>query len=80
MISDLSLPGGISGEDAVRRMHEIDPKLKAIVSSGYDSDPVMSRFQDHGFCAAISKPYDINKLCRVVASTVKSNENQRMTA
>ncbi len=80
VISDLSLPGGISGEDAVRRMHEIDPKLKAIVSSGYDSDPVMSRFQDHGFCAAISKPYDINKLCRVVASTVKSNENQRMTA
>jgi CheY-like chemotaxis protein len=80
VISDLSLPGELSGEEAVRRMKQIDPELKAIVSSGYDSDPVMSKFRDHGFCAAISKPYDISKLGRVVTNALKAEEEQRKTA
>ncbi len=80
VISDLSLPGGLTGQDAVNRMRLIDPKLKAIVSSGYDSDPVMRRFREHGFCAAISKPYDISKLSRIVVSALASEEEQRKTA
>ncbi len=80
VISDLSLPGGLTGQEAVNRMRAIDPNLKAIVSSGYDSDPVMIRFREHGFCAAISKPYDISKLSRVVISALASDEEQRKTA
>jgi CheY-like chemotaxis protein len=80
IISDLSLPGNITGEEAVRRIKKLDPEIKAIVSSGYDSDPVMSRFRDHGFCAAISKPYDISKLGRVVTNALKAEEEQRRTA
>jgi PAS domain S-box-containing protein len=80
IISDLSLPGKITGEEAVRRIKKLDPEIKAIVSSGYDSDPVMSKFRDHGFCAAISKPYDISKLGRVVTNALKSDDSQRKTA
>ena len=76
VISDLCLPGNVSGQEAVRQMREIDPHLKAIISSGYDSDPVMSRFRDHGFCAAISKPYDISKLGRVVSSVFESEDRR----
>ncbi len=76
VISDLSLPGNISGQEAVRQMREMDPHLKAIVSSGYDSDPVMSKFRDHGFCAAIAKPYDISKLGRVVNSVFESEDRR----
>ena len=53
VISDLTIPGSMNGTDAVARMREIDPGLKAIVSSGYATDPVMSCFKDHGFCAMI---------------------------
>lgn len=77
VISDLSLPGTLSGQDAVRRMREIDPEMKAIVSSGYDSDPVMSRFRDHGFCAAISKPYDISTLGRVVIGVLEEDDKRK---
>ena len=80
VISDLSLPGNVNGEEAVRRMRAIDPAMKAIVSSGYDSDPVMSRYREHGFCAAISKPYDIAKLGRVVTSALAAEEVHRKTA
>ena len=66
VISDLSLPGEMSGKDAVARLRTIDPQIKAIVSSGYDADPIMNDCRSHGFAAAIAKPYDIGKLARTV--------------
>jgi two-component system, cell cycle sensor histidine kinase and response regulator CckA len=35
---------------------KIDPNVKAIVSSGYFNDPVMSNFEAYGFKDAIAKP------------------------
>jgi CheY-like chemotaxis protein len=70
VISDLTLPGGMGGQEAVRRMREIDPEVKAIVSSGYAMDPVVSRYRDHGFCGMIAKPYELDALGRVVAETL----------
>jgi PAS domain S-box-containing protein len=70
VISDLTLPGGIGGKEAVRRLHAIDPDVKAIVSSGYHSDPVMSNYREYGFCAVIAKPYELEALGRVVAEVL----------
>ncbi len=70
VISDLTIPGGMGGQEAVRRMLAIDPHVRAIVSSGYAMDPVMADFQKHGFCAMIAKPYEIAKLARVVAEVI----------
>jgi hypothetical protein len=53
-----------------RRLLEIDPSVRAIVSSGYTTDPVMSHFRDHGFCAMIAKPYEISALGKVVADVL----------
>ena len=79
VISDLSLDGEMSGSDAVARLKTIDPNLKAIVSSGYDNDPIMSHYREHGFCAAISKPYEISQLSKIVCEAIGSDE-QRKTA
>ena len=73
VISDLSLPGEMSGKDAVAHLRSIDPQLIAIVSSGYDSDPIMSDCRNHGFAAAIAKPYDIGKLARTVREVIATN-------
>jgi len=70
VISDLSLPGEMSGKDAVARIRNIIPEVKAILSSGYDADPIMSDCRSHGFDAAIAKPYDIAKLSRIVRETL----------
>lgn len=66
VIADLSLPNDIPGTEAVLRLREIDPQIKAIVSSGYDQDPIMSDFRHHGFDGALAKPYELHKLGRVV--------------
>jgi DNA-binding NarL/FixJ family response regulator len=70
VICDLSLPGDVDGVQALRQLHAIDPDLKAIVSSGYDSDAVMRDFRKSGFTAAMSKPYDIGKLVRTVGTAL----------
>jgi hypothetical protein len=44
--------------------------VRAIVSSGYANDPVMSRFQDFGFSGMIAKPYEIDALGRKVAEVI----------
>ena len=57
VIADLTIPGGMGGREVIRRLREIDPRVRAIVSSGYSIDPVMIDFRDYGFRGAISKPY-----------------------
>jgi two-component system, cell cycle sensor histidine kinase and response regulator CckA len=62
VILDLTVPGGMGGKDVIKKLREIDPDVKAIVSSGYTTDPIMSEYREHGFKAVVSKPYSISKM------------------
>jgi CheY-like chemotaxis protein len=73
VISDLSLPGDTNGLQALQKLRAIDPNIKAIVSSGYDSDPVMRDCRKHGFNAAMAKPYEISKLVRTVGEVLAND-------
>jgi CheY-like chemotaxis protein len=57
VILDLTIPGGMGGKSAVKTLLEINPKVKAIVSSGYSKDPVMAKYREYGFCDVIIKPF-----------------------
>ncbi len=49
LILDLTIPGGLGGKEVMKRLLQIDPDVKAVVSSGYANDPVMSSYKDYGF-------------------------------
>jgi PAS domain S-box-containing protein len=66
IIMDLTVPGGIGGKEAIKQLLEIDPEAKAIVSSGYSNDPIMSQYQDYGFKAVATKPYSMEELFAVL--------------
>ena len=55
---------------AIGELRAIDPEVKAIVSSGYSSDPVMANYRAHGFAAMIAKPYEVNEFARVLRETL----------
>lgn len=57
VILDLTIKGGMGGEQAIRELLKIDPHVKAIVSSGYSNDPVIADFGAYGFQGTIPKPY-----------------------
>jgi PAS domain S-box-containing protein len=70
VIMDLTIPNGMGGCEAVRRLHELDPKVRAIASSGYSLDPIMANFRDYGFCGVIPKPYRAEDLNHVLKEVI----------
>ncbi|MEA1996086.1 MAG: ATP-binding protein, partial [Gemmatimonadota bacterium] len=62
VILDLTVPGGMGGREAVKQLLKIDPQVKAIVSSGYSTDPVLSNFAEYGFSGIITKPYNVEEM------------------
>lgn len=70
IIMDLTIPGGMGGKEAITRLTSIDPDIKAIVSSGYSNDPIMSNFRKYGFKGVISKPYKIEDLSKVLNQVI----------
>ena len=66
VLLDLTVRGGMGGKACLLRLREMDPDVKAIVSSGHAADPVMAEYRDHGFSDAIPKPYKMAELSAVV--------------
>ena len=49
VILDLTIKGGMGGEQTIRELMKIDPNVKAIVCSGYFNDPVLANYEEYGF-------------------------------
>jgi PAS domain S-box-containing protein len=71
VVMDLTIPGGMGGKEAIRRLIEIDPHVRAIVSSGYSDDPVMADYRRYGFCGMVAKPYDAEALSEVLHKVIR---------
>lgn len=70
VIMDLTIVGGMGGEEAFRALRELDPDVRAIVSSGYDNDEMAQRFLDLGFCGYLTKPYRIGELGKIIKTVL----------
>jgi two-component system CheB/CheR fusion protein len=62
VILDLTVKGGMGGEETISRLREIDPNVVAVVSSGYADNDILANFRSHGFSAALNKPYMLDEL------------------
>jgi CheY-like chemotaxis protein len=71
VILDLTVPGAMGGQEAIRHLLALDPRVSAIVSSGYSDDPVVSEFRVYGFVGCLTKPYDPNDLIDLVSRVMR---------
>lgn len=62
VIMDLTVPGGMGGEGAIEKLKVIDPDVRAIVSSGYANNTVLSNYSEYGFRGRLVKPFRISTL------------------
>jgi PAS domain S-box-containing protein len=66
VVLDLTVRGGMGGEEAMQHLLKIDPQVKVIVSSGYSDSPVMQDYKQYGFSAAAGKPYSLVELSQAL--------------
>ena len=66
VILDLTVPGAMGGTETILKLRLMDANVKAIVSSGYSNDPVMSDYKKYGFSGVVTKPYNIEALGRAL--------------
>ncbi len=70
VIMDLTVIGGMGGEECFKALREIDPEVRAIVSSGYDNDEMARKYLDMGFCGYLTKPYRVTDLGKVLKAVL----------
>ena len=73
VIMDLTIPGSMGGKEIIRWLHDIDPNVKAIVSSGYSNDPVMANYSEYGFKGVVAKPYKIHEIGETLYNVISGN-------
>ena len=70
VIMDLTIIGGMGGEETFKLLRELDPQVCAIVTSGYDNDDMRRQYLDLGFCDYLTKPYRVGDLGKSLRSVL----------
>ncbi len=70
VIMDLTIPGGMGGQEAAKKILLFDPEARLIVASGYSDDPVLADYKKYGFQAAIAKPFSLAELRQAITTVL----------
>jgi len=73
VIMDLTIPGGMGGKEATKKILEIDKNAKIMVSSGYSTDPVVANYKEFGFKWFVNKPYLLEDLQKALSQVLSEN-------
>ncbi len=72
VILDLTIKGGMGGEECIKELKKIDPDVKAIVYSGYSESEVLKNYKKYGFKAVLKKPFTLNELKEAIKNCLYS--------
>lgn len=76
VIMDLTIPGGMGGKETIARLHEFDPFVRAVVSSGYSTDPIVANFRQYGFVGILTKPYTAKEMSEVIKKVLSAKKEK----
>ncbi|MFH2203479.1 MAG: PAS domain S-box protein [Elusimicrobiota bacterium] len=73
-IMDLTIPGGMGGEEAIKKLRRTDRAAVVIVSSGYANAPILANYGDYGFADVLVKPYRIGDVSKVLSRALSRRQ------
>jgi signal transduction histidine kinase/ActR/RegA family two-component response regulator len=66
VILDLTVERGMGGIETLAELRKLEPRVRAIISSGFAKDPVMQNPGAHGFVGSVAKPYEPQTLAHAL--------------
>lgn len=73
VVLDLTIKGGMGGRETLEKLLEIDPGVRAVATSGYHENPVMSNHLEYGFVGILPKPYRMNQIREVLGRILEED-------
>jgi two-component system cell cycle sensor histidine kinase/response regulator CckA len=70
VVVDLTVPGGLSGEETLERLRELDPQARVVASSGYAAEPEHRGTGRARFSGFLPKPYSLTEMGRVLEAVL----------
>jgi PAS domain S-box-containing protein len=67
---DLTVAGGIGGQEAASMLLAKYPDARLVAVSGYSTDSVLGQFAENGFCASMAKPFSLQTLRDTIAEVI----------
>jgi DNA-binding NtrC family response regulator len=68
----------LSGQQVYKRLRELDPNVKVLLSSGYSLDSEAAEIMDQGCNGFIQKPFNINALSKALRSIIDPVADQEI--
>jgi CheY-like chemotaxis protein len=72
VLMDLTMPH-MDGRQAFLRMHEIDPAIPVVLTSGYSEQDVLAEFMGKGLAGFLAKPYQGSQFMAVLRQAVEGS-------
>lgn len=75
ILTDLHLPGTLTGMGLVRKIREAQPTCAVVIVSGHPSDDILEECKTLGITDFLSKPFELSFLRSVVDNILKRKES-----
>jgi PAS domain S-box-containing protein len=76
LFSDVMLPGGVSSQALIRKLREVCPRVKPLLTSGFSDSVLLHRSMLDGSIELLAKPYELNDLARRVRAVLDSEQEK----
>lgn len=67
VITDLLVPDGNGGQNALEIVKALDPSVRVVITSGLPDHPVIANYQENGFDGVLPKPFTVESLRKTLA-------------
>jgi CheY-like chemotaxis protein len=74
-IIDLTIPEGMGGLEAVTRIMEFDPDVRAIATTGHFQECLTDDYKKYGFVGILPKPYVLKELIEAIDLAIATETN-----
>lgn len=77
VLLDLTVKGGMGGAETLEKIRQLDPRVEAVLMTGYTPETALRDYVQQGFRAVLTKPFRVENLRQVLGSVATGMRAER---